>query len=113
MEMADVIAREKYYWRGSFIAGIINTIVGIIELFLLVRIVLELLGANAAAPIVAWTYAVSGAFMGPFVGAFPGLYLTSNSVLDVVAVVAMIGYALLGWLLVELLGFIFSAVERV
>ncbi|HVY72716.1 MAG TPA: hypothetical protein VG984_01535 [Candidatus Paceibacterota bacterium] len=111
--MADIVTRDQYYYRGSFIAGIINTVVGIIELFLLIRIVLELLGANAASPIVAWTYAVSSTFMGPFVGAFPGLYLTQNSILDVVAVVAMIGYALLGWLLIELLGFIVGTVERI
>ena len=94
-------------------ARVINGIIGIIEVLLLLRLVLELLGANAASPFVAWAYSVSGAFIGPFVGAFPGVYLTASSVLDVVAIVAMVGYALLGWLLIELLAFIFSAVESI
>ena len=110
--MAEEIITTRtrgYYYGGSFTARVVNTVVGIIELVLLARIVLELFGANAASPFVAWVYDVSGAFIGPFIGAFPAIYLTSNSVLDIVAILAMIGYAVLGWILIEILGFIFSA----
>ncbi len=104
---------EGYYYRGSFVATTVNTLVGIVEVFLLARIVLELFGASTASTFVAWVYSVSGAFMGPFVGAFPGVVLWNNSVLDVVAIFAMVGYAILGWLLLELFSFVFSAVGRI
>jgi YggT family protein len=104
---------EGYYWPGAFVARVVNTVVGIVELILLVRFVLELLGANAASTFVAWVYSASDALLGPFAGAFPGVYLTPNMVLDVVAIVAMVVYALVGWLIIELLAFVFSAFGRV
>jgi hypothetical protein len=109
----EIITTRHYYYRGSFVARIINGLIGIAEVLLLVRLVLELLGANAASPFVAWAYSISGALIGPFNGAFPVVYLTASSVLDVVAIVAMVGYALLGWLLIELLTFIFGAVDSI
>lgn len=96
-----------------FVARVINTVVGVIEVILLIRIALELLGANPAAPFVAWVYNASAVFMGPFFGAFPGVQITQNSVLDIVAIVAMIAYALIGWLLIELVAFIFSALRGI
>ncbi|MEI6864120.1 MAG: YggT family protein [Candidatus Adlerbacteria bacterium] len=107
------ITSTGYYYRGNFVARIINGVVGIIEVFLFVRLVLELFGANPSAQFVAWVYSVSGAFIGPFVGSFSGIALGSNSVLDVVAIFAMIGYAILGWLVIELVGFIFGTVGRI
>ncbi len=109
----EIITTRRYYSGGSFVASVINGLIGIVEVLLLLRLVLELLGANAASPFVAWAYSISGAFIGPFVGAFPGVYLTATSVLDIVAVVAMVAYALLGWLLIELLSFIFGAVSSI
>lgn len=96
-----------------FVGRLINAIIGVIELILLIRLVLELFGANPGSPFVAWAYSVSGAFIGPFIGAFPGIYLTPSSMLDIVAILAMVAYALLGWLIIELIAFIFSAVREV
>ena len=95
------------------IGRLINGIVGIIEIILLARLVLELLGANPNSSFVAWVYSISSVFIGPFAGAFPSVYLTPTSLLDIVAIVAMVGYALVGWLLIELIAFIFSALRRV
>ncbi|MCX6820082.1 MAG: YggT family protein [Candidatus Adlerbacteria bacterium] len=107
------ITSTGYYYRGSFVARIINGVVGIIEVFLFVRLVLELFGANSSSQFVAWIYSVSGAFIGPFAGAFSGISLGGNSVLDIVAIFAMIGYAIIGWLVIELVAFMFGTMKRI
>jgi YggT family protein len=107
------IVQGTYWHPGWFVGRLINGIVGIIEVILLVRLVLELFGANPSSPFVAWAYNLSAVFIGPFAGAFPGIYLTPNSLLDIVAIVAMVGYALIGWLIIELIAFIFSAMRGI
>ncbi len=96
-----------------FVGRLTNSIVGIIELILLLRLGLELLGANPVSPFVAWIYNVSAVFIGPFIGAFPGVQITQNSVLDIVAMVAMVGYAIIGWLIIELVAFIFGTLRGI
>ena len=97
----------------SLVARVVNAVIGIIEVILLLRVGLELLGANPATPFVAWIYNVSAVFIAPFIGVFPGIQITQNSVLDIVAIIAMVGYAILGWLLIELVYFIFSTLRGI
>jgi len=77
------------------------------------RFGLELFGASSSSSFVAWVYNTSAVFIGPFIGAFPGIYFTPNAFIDVVAVLAMIAYAIIGWLLIELVAFIFSALRGI
>ncbi|MDE1925535.1 MAG: YggT family protein [Patescibacteria group bacterium] len=93
-----------------FVARIIKLIVGIIEFMLGVRVVLELFGASTAAPFVAWVYSVTWGLIGPFAGTFPNLSLGGVSVIDVVAVLAMIVYAVIGWLIIQIVSYIFAGV---
>jgi hypothetical protein len=88
---------------------VINVIVGIIELLLAIRLVLELLGASAGAPFVAWIYDASWNLVAPFSGAFPSISLGSASLIDFSTILAMIAYAALGWIVTRLVFFVFSS----
>lgn len=103
--MADptLLERRQYYYPGLFVARLVNGIIGVIEVILALRLVLELLGANSSSQFVEWIYSVSGALIGPFANAFPGLSLGGASVIDWVAILAMVGYAILGWLIIQIL----------
>ncbi len=103
-----VYERPTYspYYPSTMVSKAAGAVIGLIEFLLALRIVLELLGANASAPFVAWVYAVTGSLMGPFVGAFPNLML-GGFVLDIAAIFAMIGYAIIVWLVSWVLSLIF------
>ena len=110
--MAEIVLRRTYY-PAIFVARVVNTIVGIIEFALAVRIILELFGASTSSQFVAWIYGVTSAMIGSFAGAFPGIALGPGSVIDLVAILAMIGYAVLGWVVIRLLMFIFSSMNMI
>ncbi len=86
----------------NFLLGLINLILGIIALFLGLRIIFSLVGANSSAPFVAWVYLVSEGLITPFRGMFPNFAMGNNMYLDVVAVIALIVYSLVGYIIVAL-----------
>jgi YggT family protein len=104
---------ELVYMRNPSFALLgeraIDIVVGIIELLLAIRFVLELLGASSGAPFIAWVYSVSWNLVAPFSGAFPSLSLGGNSLIDFSTILAMIVYAILGWLAIKLIFFLFNA----
>src|SRR5665213_3344190 len=102
--MSQQLARGGYYYQDFFITRLVNGIIGILEVALVLRVILELFGASASSSFVSWLYGVTNAIVAPFVGAFASLNVGSGGlVIDVVAIVAMIGYALLGWIVIKLL----------
>ena len=107
--MTDIVYERPYHWFSPslFAHRVINTVFGIIGFMLAVRLVLILLSANAGAPFVAWVYNATSGLVAPFSGAFPALNL-GGFVLDLTTVFAMIGYAIIGWLLLQLLSFLFA-----
>ena len=56
---------------------------------------------------VAWTYSITDTLIGPFAGAFPALTI-GGFVVDVSTIFAMIGYVVIGWLIMQVLAFVFS-----
>jgi hypothetical protein len=112
--MTEVVyERPQYrYHPSGYAAWVINWVIGIIEAMLTLRLVLELLGASPSSQFVAWVYDVTSPFVAPFAGAFPSGSFGIPS-LDIATVFAMIGYAIIGWLLIRVFSFLFSAVERV
>lgn len=76
------------------VAQVISLVLGIVELLLLVRIVLLLLGANPTAEFTSLIYGWSGPLVAPFQGVFPNVISTAAGVLDVAAILAMIVYAI-------------------
>jgi len=73
----------------------------VISVFLFLRFVLEVFGANPQAPFVGLVYLVSGFFLLPFSGIFPGVgrnVLPGHAVIDVSALMAFFCYIVLALL---------------
>jgi|SRR3989344_1382107 len=96
-----------HYQPYIFIARVVNAIISIIELMLGLRLTLQFLGANPVSQFVAWTYSITDTLIGPFAGAFPALTI-GGFVVDVSTIFAMIGYVVIGWLIMQVLAFVFS-----
>ena len=111
--MTDTITVRPVYSPFVFIVRLINVLIGLIEIAFGLRIILELFGASSSSVFVAWIYGVTSAMLGPFAGAFPDISLGGSSVLDGVAILAMVAYAVLGWLIIELFSFIFDTAAAV
>jgi hypothetical protein len=77
-------------------------ILGLIELLLLFRFALKLIGANPGAPFTSFIYNVSNIFAGPFISVFKVTYVEQN-VFEWTTLLAMFVYWLIAVLLVELL----------
>ena len=108
--MAELVYATTY--RPVLLAErAINIVLSIMELVLGLRFVLELLGASAAAPFIAWIYNASWSLVAPFQGAFPSLYLSGGYVIDLSAILAMITYAIVAWLVIRLIAFVFASLE--
>src|SRR3989344_4141931 len=109
--MAEIVYRRVAYlerYPHDVPMTVIRWIFSIIEFALLFRFILVFLGASASSPFVAWVYGVTGRLIGPFSGAFPNLSL-GGFVLETTTIFAMIGYAIIGWLILELLSLVFYA----
>jgi|SRR5581483_931263 len=93
-------------YTSGFLRVLINFIFGLIELILGFRILFEIAGANPSTPFVAWLYEVSRPLINPFYGIFPSPVLKSGTVLDMSAIIALLIYAIIAYLLSELIKFI-------
>ncbi|MBV9159394.1 MAG: YggT family protein [Candidatus Kaiserbacteria bacterium] len=90
---------------------LLSAIFGLIEFLLVLRFVLELLGANPSSQFVAWVYSVSGSLLAPFAGAFPNWDLGGFTI-DLSVIFAMIGYAIIFGLISWVLSLLFSAMNE-
>lgn len=82
-----------------FAYDMIYYVLWIIELTLFLRFALRLLGANADNQIVAFLYSISLVLIGPFNGMF-GTSAVGNMVLEPSVLIAMVFYAIIGYVLV-------------
>ena len=112
--MAEIVYQRPVYryYPSTYVAWVINWVIGIIEFMLALRFVLELLQANPSSQFVAWVYNVTASLVGPFANAFPSFYFGGLAI-DISTIFAMIGYAIIGWLLIRVFSFLFTAVDRV
>ena len=75
---------------------VVTLIFGIIQTFIVLRIVLLLLNAREGNGLVEFILDVSQIFVAPFVGIFNNDALTANgSVLDIAAIAALVGWTIL------------------
>jgi uncharacterized protein YggT (Ycf19 family) len=74
---------------------------------LLIRIVLKLLGANPLAGFSNFIYGVTNVFMAPFRNLLPTVG-TGQSQLEPSALIAIIVYALIGWVIARILTILYS-----
>ena len=81
-------------------------ILGFFEMLLGLRLLLRLLGANPAAPIVDLLYTLTNIVVAPFRGIFSDIYLRGGGIFDLVTIAAMIGYPIIVYLIFELVNII-------
>ncbi len=93
-----MISNIKYL----FIA-LLDIALAVITLFLGARILLKLLSANPLTPIVSWVYNLTDTLIFPFRDIFPYLQTSSTGVLDVTAVITMIAYIIVFYLIIYLI----------
>lgn len=91
---------------AAFLINLINVVLGIIEAFIGLRIVLKLAGANPLSPFVAWIYETSRALIWPFLNMFPSPTFEGGTVVEFNALIALLVYAFIGYLLMELVGYV-------
>ena len=90
--------RRMIAWRFTQAVWLVF---GVIEGLLAIRFALRALGANASAGFAEFVYGITAPFVAPFLGLFSNPS-SSGSVLELNTIVAMIAYALLGWLLAKI-----------
>ena len=83
----------------QYILTLSDTILGIIEFLLSLRVLLKLLGASSDAPFVRWVYETTSPLLAPFEGMFPTSTLPVGLVLEISTLFALITYAFVGVLL--------------
>lgn len=86
----------------AVLSRVVMFIFGVIEVFIAIRFVLTLLGANAEAGFVKFIYAVSDVFMAPFNAIF-STQTVEGATFEWSALVAIAVYALIAWGLVALI----------
>ncbi len=86
----------------TLLANLINSILMIVGAFLGLRFILELVSANPSTPFVAWIYSISEMFIYPFRGIVPNVS-AGIGILDIVAIIALVAYSILGYILISLL----------
>jgi hypothetical protein len=91
--------RIKPLYRGT---QIVWYIVGLAEVFLLLRLILKLWGANPNAGFTVFIYGVTDVCAGPFFRVF-NISQVEGSVFEWSTLLAMAVYALFGWLIVKAL----------
>jgi len=84
------------------VSRVVMYVFGVIEVFIGVRFVLMLLGANAEAGFVKMVYGVSGVFMAPFITIF-STQKVEGAIFEWSALVAIAVYALVAWGLTALI----------
>jgi hypothetical protein len=81
---------------GEMLRRVVTLIFGIIQAFIVLRIVLLLLNAREGNDIVAFILNVSQIFVAPFIGIFNSDALAAGgSILDIAAIAALIGWTIL------------------
>jgi uncharacterized protein YggT (Ycf19 family) len=78
----------------------------VVDGLLLIRLVLKLLGTNTTAGFTQWIYGVTNVLLAPFQNLLPTIG-NEHSQLEMSVVVAILIYALIGWVLARLMAIIF------
>ena len=98
--------KYKILRGGSGISRVIATIFSIIELLLVFRFILKLLGANAVNGLVQGLYDITQ----PLIGLFEGIFATMNTnifgilgVFEPATVIAIVVFSFLEWVLLQLI----------
>lgn len=106
--------RHEPLWSATGVR-IVTFVLGVVEVFLALRLILKLFGASTASWFVQFIYDVTSVLILPFAGIFKTANVSeidNSSVLEPATLVAMLVYALLAWGIVKLI-MIFRRKSRV
>ncbi len=104
VEQAETAASAPSAGRRGAVAKLVQLVYllfGVLEVLLLLRFALKALAANPQADFAAFVYGVTAPFLAPFVGLF-GTPAANGAVLEPHTLVAIVVYALVGWLIARL-----------
>ncbi len=101
---SEVVSSVNPGWRA---VQLVYLVFGVIDGLLLIRLVLKLLGANSAAAFASWIYGVTNVLLTPFRDLLPSIG-NGQAQLELAVVVAILVYALIGWVLARLMAILFS-----
>lgn len=87
----------------SFLRELTRFIVAIIEMLLVFRFVLKLLGANPSSTFVSWIYDITRPLLQPFLFAFPTSTVAGGFTLEFTTLFAIFAYAFIGYVIEEVL----------
>lgn len=104
----EVYEKKKTIFRFN---QVIWYIVGFIEVLLIFRIVLKLLGANPTVGFTNLIYTITNPLVAPFNGIL-GASVTGNSLIEWSTIIAVIVYLCIGWGLVYLLDLIYPITPK-
>lgn len=97
--------------QNSSVARIINIayyLFGALEILLLLRVVLHLVGVNAENGFAKFIYALSSPFVALFGSLLQNPTLSSTSTLEITTIIAMIAWAIVAWLVGRLMWLVLS-----
>jgi uncharacterized protein YggT (Ycf19 family) len=92
--------------------SLLSVFVGLVELFLALRFILKLFGANAANGFVSWIYEMSGVLLEPFRGIFPIRVYENSFVFEFSTLFAMLMYALLAVIVMAFIDLITAPLKK-
>ena len=104
VDRIDAVAYDPFENRriaAHRLTQLVYWVFGLIEGLIVIRLVLKALGANPSAGFAQFIYGISAPLVAPFVNLFSNPTY-QNSVLELSAIVALIVYALLAWLIAKL-----------
>lgn len=96
----------------NIVIGLIDLTLAVVSFFIGFRILFKFFTANPQTPFVAWVYQVSETFIYPFNGIFPNLQIQAGAVFDIAAIISLLSYILLTYLIISLVDGIFNAIEE-
>jgi YggT family protein len=100
VHMNDV-AGSQWLWLSK-LSSVVWLIIGIIEVFIGLRFILRAIAANPENPFANFVYSVAAPFLAPFFG-LTGTPSAGGAVLELPALIAMVVYFLIGWLIVSVI----------
>lgn len=87
----------------SMIFYAIKRVFFLLEIFLFIRLLLKFLGANSKALTVEFIYQYTDILVSPFNFIFPNIYLPKGYLIETATISAMIGYAILLFIIFQVL----------
>ncbi len=97
--------------QNSSVARVVNIVYyffGALELLLAVRVILQVIGANADNGFANLVYGLSAPFVALFATLMPNPALGGASVLEITTLIAMLAWAIVAWLIARLLWLVLS-----